>query len=92
MYQLIFKLRSLLTKRDKQFLFVLFVFSIIISVIETAGVSVVMPFIAVATDFSLIETNQYYSYIYSMFSFENYSSFVLVFEWGLSFFILLEVL
>ena len=61
------KLKNLLTKRDKSFLLGLLVFSIVISLIETAGISVIMPFIAVATDFSLIHTNEYYNANYMLF-------------------------
>ncbi|PHS56350.1 MAG: ABC transporter ATP-binding protein [Sulfurimonas sp.] len=80
------KLRSLLTRRDKQFLLGLFFFSIIISIIETAGISVIMPFIAVATDFNLIHTNEYYAYVYNIFSFNNDVNFVIVFGIVLIFF------
>jgi len=83
---LIKKLRSLLTRRDKQFLLGLFFFSIIISIIETAGISVIMPFIAVATDFNLIHTNEYYAYVYNIFSFNNDVNFVIVFGIVLIFF------
>ena len=76
---MIHKLRSLLTRRDKQFLLGLFLFSIVISVIETAGISVIMPFIAVATDFSLIHSNEYYNYVYDMFNMKSDISFVIVF-------------
>ena len=80
------KLRSLLTKRDKQFLLGLFFFSIVISIIETAGISVIMPFIAVATDFNLIQSNEYYSYVYDMFDFKTDVSFVITFGIVLIFF------
>ena len=80
------KLRSLLTRRDKQFLLGLFFFSIIISIVETAGISVIMPFIAVATDFSLIHTNEYYAKVYNMFSFDNDVKFVITFGIVLIFF------
>ncbi len=73
------KLRSLLTRRDKQFLLGLLFFSIVISIIETVGISVIMPFITVATDFSLIHTNEYYSKVYNMFSFDNDVKFVITF-------------
>lgn len=75
----ILKLSILLQKRDKQFLLLLLFFSIIISLIETAGISVIMPFIAVATDFNLIENNQYYNKIYSIFGFGNHENFVIAF-------------
>ena len=80
------KLRSLLTRRDKQFLLGLFFFSIVISVIETAGISVIMPFVAVATNFSLIQSNEYYSFVYKMFDFDNDVQFVILFGVVLIFF------
>ncbi|MDD5156708.1 ATP-binding cassette domain-containing protein [Sulfurimonas sp.] len=73
------KLRSLLTKRDKQLLLGLLFFSIFISVVETAGISVIMPFIAVATDFTIIHSNQYYKFIYDFFNFKNDVKFVISF-------------
>ncbi len=86
MLNIIKKLQSLLTHRDKQYLFGLFFFSIIISIIETAGISVIMPFIAVATDFNLINTNEYYSKVYTMFNFNNDVTFVITFGVVLIFF------
>jgi ABC-type multidrug transport system fused ATPase/permease subunit len=76
---LIKKLKRLLSKKDKQFLFFLFIFSIFISLIETIGISIIMPFISVASDFSSINDNKYYSYIYNLFNFKNEVSFVVVF-------------
>ncbi|MBL0708937.1 MAG: ABC transporter ATP-binding protein [Sulfurimonas sp.] len=76
---MIYKLRSLLTRRDKQFLLGLLLFSILISVIETAGISVIMPFIAVATDFNIIHSNEYYAKVYEFFSFTNDAKFVISF-------------
>ena len=73
------KLRSLLTRRDKQFLVGLLFFSVIISLIETAGISVIMPFVAVATNFELIHDNAYYAAVYKMFDFENDATFVVCF-------------
>ncbi|NOQ29762.1 MAG: ATP-binding cassette domain-containing protein [Helicobacteraceae bacterium] len=73
------KLRSLLTRRDKQFLLGLFFFSIVISVIETVGISVIMPFIAVATDFTLIQNNEYYAKVYKFFNIQSEVDFVIYF-------------
>jgi ATP-binding cassette subfamily B protein len=73
------KLLFILTKRDKQFILGLFFFSIIISTIETIGISVIMPFIAVATNFKLIHSNEYYLQIYNMFNFETEVTFVIAF-------------
>jgi len=83
---LINKLVSLSTKRDRQFLYGLFTFSIIISFIETIGISAIMPFIAVATDFSIIHSNKYYDYIYNFFSIENDVGFVVLLGTVLVFF------
>jgi len=80
------KLRSLLTKRDKQFLLFLLFFSIIISLIETAGISVIMPFIAVASDFGVIHSNEYYTKVYDYFSFDSDTKFVITFGVVLIFF------
>ena len=62
-----------------QFLLGLFCLSIVISVMETVGISVIMPFIAVATDFSAIHTNAYYSKVYDFFSFTSDVEFMLAF-------------
>jgi ATP-binding cassette subfamily B protein len=83
---LIEKLKSLLTKRDKQFLLGLFIFSIFISIIETVGISAIMPFISVATDFTLIHSNEYYNMGYKLFNFESEVSFVISFGMLLIFF------
>lgn len=80
------KLRSLLTRRDKQLLLGLLFFSIVISVIETAGISAIMPFVAVATNFDLIHNNEYYSFVYKMFNFDNDIQFVISFGVILIFF------
>jgi len=73
------KLNALLTKRDKQFLIGLVFFSLFVSIIETVGISAIMPFIQVASDFSLIESNHIYKTIYEMFDFQNSVNFVVVF-------------
>jgi len=73
------KLSAILTKRDKRLIKLLVVFSIVISVIETIGVSAVMPFIATASDFSIITSNKYYSYFYDLFGFSSELDFVIIF-------------
>ena len=79
-------LTKLLTKRDKLLLLMLFLFSIFISLIETIGVSVIMPFIAVISDFNLIQSNQYYNSIYSFFNLKSDVEFALFFSGFLIFF------
>jgi ABC-type multidrug transport system fused ATPase/permease subunit len=80
------KLNSLLTKRDKQFLFILLLFSIFISIIETVGISVIMPFIALASDFSQIHNNEYYKTLYQLLGFTKEVDFVIAFGVFLIFF------
>jgi ABC-type multidrug transport system fused ATPase/permease subunit len=76
---LISKLRVLLTKKDKQFLVGLLFFSIFISLLETIGISIIMPFISVASDFTTIQSNEYYKLVYDFFNFKNETDFVFVF-------------
>ncbi|EPX7463741.1 BC-type lipopolysaccharide transporter PglK [Campylobacter jejuni] len=53
------KLFFILSKEDKNFLFFLLVFSVFVSFIETFAISLVMPFITLATDFSYFDRNKY---------------------------------
>ncbi|NHH20151.1 ABC-type lipopolysaccharide transporter PglK [Campylobacter jejuni] len=53
------KLFFILGKEDKNFLFFLLVFSIFVSFIETFAISLVMPFITLASDFSYFDRNKY---------------------------------
>ena len=73
------KLFSLLTKKEKQILLWLVLFSIIISFIETIGISAIMPFMQIATKPEVILTNQYTQYLYSVLNFENTQQFIIVF-------------
>jgi len=79
------KLNSLLTKRDKQYLLGLLFFSILISIIETIGIGVIMPFISVASDFDNIEKNNYLMKIYEYVGVDKLH-FVVYFGIGLIFF------
>ena len=74
------KINTILDKKDKKALFYIFLFSILISIIETAGVSLIMPFMSVAGDFNLIHSNEYYSFFYNFFSIGSEIEFVIVFE------------
>lgn len=76
---MITKLHFLLTGHDKRFLAMLLLFSIFISLIETVGVSVIMPFISLASDFTLIEKNSYFHYVYQLFGFSSPVDFILLF-------------
>ncbi|MDR1802243.1 MAG: ABC transporter ATP-binding protein [Treponema sp.] len=72
------KLNRLLDRRRKFFLLALFFMTIFLSLIETAGVSVVMPFISVASNPDLIETGAY-NYFYRLLRFTDPTGFIMVF-------------
>ncbi len=73
------KISHLLTKRDKQILALLVLFSIFVSIIEMVGVSAIMPFMAVAVDFSKIESEWYFRALYEAFGFASPVHFVVAF-------------
>ncbi len=70
------KISKLLNRHDKKLLIALIVFSIVISLVETLAVSIVMPFISVANDFSLIWSNHYLLAIYNFFNMPTAIDFV----------------
>lgn len=73
------KLYSLFNNIEKKRAFLLILFSILISGIETLAVAVLMPFISLVTDFNTVETNEYFSFIYNLFSFDNPIQFIVFF-------------
>ena len=73
------KLRLLLDKKDKYHLVGLILFSVFVSVVEATGISAIMPFIDIATNFDNIHSNQYYQWIFDFLSFENEVNFTIVF-------------
>jgi len=73
------KLLHLLSSSDKKYLWFLVVFSIFVSLIETVGITAIMPFISIASDFGVIHTNDYFEKTYSFFGFENEVSYVISF-------------
>jgi len=82
------KLNSLLSRHDKQFLFGLLVFSIVVSIVETVGISAIMPFISLASDFDKIHQNSYVEAIYKFFNFKSEQNFIIAFGIILIFFYL----
>ncbi len=79
MKDLIRKLTPLLSRRDKKILALLVLFSIFVSIIEMIGVSAIMPFMAVAVDFSKIESEWYFRTFYEAFGFASPVQFVVAF-------------
>jgi len=56
---------NLLDKKDKRKIIFLLSFSIFVSLVETLSLSIVMPFISVATNFDLIYKHNFYNKIYT---------------------------
>jgi ABC-type multidrug transport system fused ATPase/permease subunit len=73
------KLIFLLNTADKKKFGILFLFSLGIAVIETVGVSAIMPFLSIANDFSLISSNPYFKQLSEFFSFSSELGFVIGF-------------
>jgi len=65
------KIRKLLDSKTKSKLLWLVAFSIFLSIVETIGISAIMPFIDIATNFDTIHSNQYYQWAFELFDFEN---------------------
>lgn len=66
------KLFFILSKEDKNFLFFLLVFSIFVSFIESFAISLIMPFVSLASNFSHFESSTYLSSLLSKFGLSAY--------------------
>ena len=80
---LIGSLRRLFTRRDKKVLIGLLLLSIVVSIFETVGISILMLFITMATNFELIQKNPYLALIQSFFNFSHPANFVIFIGIGL---------
>jgi len=72
------KLNQVLDKRRKFILVILFFMAIVFSLVETAGVSIVMPFISVASNPGLVNSGRY-KIFYDFFGFTDTNSFIITF-------------
>jgi len=57
----------------------LILFSVFVSVVEAIGISAIMPFIDIATNFDNIHSNQYYQKAFIFFAFDDDVNFAIVF-------------
>lgn len=71
-------LNQLLDKKRKLFILILLFMAIFLSLVETAGVSVVMPFINIASNPEVINSG-YYKYFYDVFGFASPDKFIISF-------------
>lgn len=84
------KIRYLITRRDKIILFILLIATFALSLIETLAVSVIMPFITLASYPEKILQNEYSKYIYDFFSFKSTLDFMIFFSAALIIFYILR--
>jgi ABC-type multidrug transport system fused ATPase/permease subunit len=71
------KVISLLDGREQRRLMVVMFGAVLMGVIEIAGVGSIMPFIAVASNPGMIESNPYLAWAYTAFSFSSARSFLM---------------
>lgn len=74
-----YKLNYLFSNKDKKFLFILLLMSLLLSVIETIGITAIMPFISIASNPELIHTNEYYKIVYDFFEITSSKNFIIYF-------------
>lgn len=72
------KLNRILERKRKFYLVILFFLSIFLSIVETAGVSVVMPFISIASNPDMIDSG-WYKYFFDFFDFSSKNRFIISF-------------
>ena len=73
------KLLAITTRQEKKNFIILIFMSIFLSVIETVGISAIMPFITLASDPSKIVGNEYSKKIYNFFDFSTTTNFMIFF-------------
>jgi len=73
------KLRSILNRTTKRHLFLLVALSIFVSIVETIGITAIMPLIDITTNFDNIHSNQYYQWFFIFFGFKSDVNFAIFF-------------
>ncbi|WP_434264862.1 ABC transporter ATP-binding protein [Aliarcobacter cryaerophilus] len=73
------KLRFIMTRKDKVSILILLMMSVFLSIIETVGISAIMPFITLASDPTMIVSNEYSKIVYDFFRFSNTTNFMITF-------------
>lgn len=73
------KLLAITTRQEKKNFIILIFMSIFLSIIETVGISAIMPFITLASDPSKIVSNKYSKMVYDFFDFSTTTNFMIFF-------------
>ena len=72
------KLNRILERKRKFYLVLLFILSVFLSIVETAGVSVVMPFISIASNPDMSDSG-WYKYFFDLLGFSSKNRFIIFF-------------
>jgi len=78
--------------KEKKYTIFIIVLTILMTLVETVGISLIMPFIQIAMDFETVHSNKYYQMVYTFFDFTSEQKFVLVFGVSLLVFFMLRVI
>ena len=73
------KLLAITTRQEKKNFIILIFMSIFLSIIETVGISAIIPFITLASDPSKIVSNKYSKMVYDFFEFSTTTNFMIFF-------------
>ena len=72
------QINNLFNKKEIRKLYVLLLFSVLVSLGEVFGLSMIVPFISVASNKNNLYENKYLKFMYDFFGFENYSQFIII--------------
>ncbi len=72
------KLNRLLSRKQKAYLSIIFVLTLFLSLIETIGISIIMPFISIASNPDLINAGRY-KILFDFFEFTSKMNFIIAF-------------
>lgn len=86
------KIRHLTTRRDKIILLCLLPATFLLSLIETFAISIIMPFISLASNPQLLFENKYANYVYQILRFESTIDFMVAFSVALVIFYVFRAL
>lgn len=71
------QVNKLFDKKEMKKLYFLIIFSVIVSLGEVFGLSMIVPFISIASNKNSLYENKSLKFIYDFFNFENYSHFII---------------
>ncbi|MEH6906767.1 ABC transporter ATP-binding protein, partial [Neobacillus drentensis] len=71
------KLGVLLSKRDKKKLLLLFFMMILAAIFETVGIGLIVPFVGIVTNPTIIQKQLFLSNVYQLLNFQSTNTFIL---------------